>query len=177
VNNERQAMQFLLIPVVVYVAAVIETSLIDGIRIGPVAPDLLALVALVWLLGPRRGTWTIAVAGMIALVGDLIAPGRVGVGAFWMLLLGYAVVQWRIRFRHEHLVLQVITVGVAVTAWAVAVGLTNRLLGELPLSMSSILMRSVGVGVYTAGVGLPVLMVVGWVRQPGFAYRAKAAEL
>ena len=80
-------MHLLILIPIVYIAAVAETSLVDVMRIGDVAPDLLALVALVWLVtvaGPRA----FLVAGAVALLGDLIAPGRVGVGTAWMLLVG-----------------------------------------------------------------------------------------
>ena len=46
-------MPFLLTALAVYVAAVIETSLADALRIGHVAPDLLALLALMWPLTTR----------------------------------------------------------------------------------------------------------------------------
>ena len=60
--------------------------------------DLLALLAVVWLL-TASGTRAFLVAGAIALVGDLIAPGRLGLGFGWMLLVGYGVTQVRARFR------------------------------------------------------------------------------
>ena len=173
-------MRFLILTLVVYVAAVAETSLVDVMRIGHVTPDLLALVAVVWLLtaaGPRA----FLVAGVVALVGDLIAPGRLGVGMAWMLLVGYGVTRLRGRFRGatdgRGFIWEVPCVWVAVTVWAAAVGLTGRLSGDVSLPFSTILARAAGVGIYTAGVGLPVLMVVGWIREPRLARRRKLAGL
>jgi len=195
-------MRVVLLLLIVYVAAVAETSLVDVIRVGDVTPDLLALVAVVWLLtagGPRA----FLLAGAVALVGDLIAPGRLGVGTAWMLLVGYAVVRLRGRFQgatnfrgfvgatdgrgfvgatdgrgfmRVDVLWQVPMVAAAVTVWAAAVGLTARLLGDASLPWSTILTRSAGVGIYTAGVALPVLMAVGWIREPLLARRRKLAE-
>jgi len=177
-------MRVVLLFLTVYLAAVAETVLVDVIRVGEVTPDLLALVAVVWLLtagGPRA----FLVAGAVALVGDLIAPGRLGVGTAWMLLVGYGVVRLRLCFRAAtngrgftgaQLLWQVPMVAAAVTVWAAAVGLTARLLGDASLPWSTILTRSAGVGIYTAGVALPVLMVIGWIREPLLARRRKRAE-
>lgn len=171
-------MRFLILTLIVYLAAVAETSLVDVMRAGDVTPDLLALVAVVWLLtvaGPRA----FLVAGAVVLVGDLIAPGRPGVGMAWMLLVGYGVTRLRVRFQGatdgRGFMWQVPCVWVAVTVWAAAVGLTGRLLGDVALPWSTLLTRAAGVGVYTAGVALPVLMVVGWIREPLLARQRKLA--
>ena len=177
-------MRFVILALVVYLTAVVETSLVAVMRVRHVTPDLLALVAVVWLLtaaGPRA----FLAAGAVALVGDLIAPGHIGVGMAWMLLVGYGVTRLRARFQGAtngrgfmwyDLAWQVPTVAVAVTLWAAAVGLTGRLLGDVSLPWSTILARAAGVGAYTAGVALPVLMVVGWIREPQLARRRKLAE-
>ena len=163
-----------LIPII-YLAAVAETALGDVMRVGNVAPDLIALVAIVWLLtaaGPRA----FLVAGVIVLVGDLIAPGRLGLGMGWMLLIGYAVTRQRARFDLDHLALQVFLVAAVVTTWAAAVGISGRLLGDVSLPWSTLITRAGGVGLYTAGVALPVLMVLAWIREPALARRKRLAE-
>jgi hypothetical protein len=40
----------------------------------------------------------------------------------------------------------------------------------------TILGRAVGVGLYTAAVSLPVLMVIGWIREPRIAREQRLAE-
>jgi hypothetical protein len=179
-----RSMRFAILMLVVYIAAVAETSLVDSIRVGNATPDLLALVAVVWLLtasGPRA----FLAAGAVALVGDLIAPGHAGVGMAWMLLIGYGVTRLRVRFRGApgrgglmwgQLLWQVPCLGAAVTMWAASVGLTGRLLGDVPLPWSAILARAAGTGIYTGGVALPVLMVVGWIREPKSARARKLAQ-
>ena len=169
-------MHFILVALFVYLAAVLETALVDVLRIGDAAPDLLALLAIVWLL-TARGPRAFLAAGTIALAGDLLAPGRVGVGMFWMLLVGYAVTRLRARCKFDYLVFQVPTAFVAVTVWAIAVGASARLLGDVALPWWSIVARGAAVGLYTAAVCLPVLMVVGWIGEPLLAKERKLAEL
>lgn len=161
-------MRILLLALVVYLAAVVETSLGDAMRVGRVTPDLLALVAVVYMLAARSPRAFLA-AGAIALAGDLIAPGRLGVGTAWMLVVGYAVGRLRHHVRLDHFTAQVPTVGLAVACWAAGVGATARLLGDVPLEWSTIAIRAAGVGLYTAGVALPVLMVLGWTRERAIA--------
>jgi len=169
-------MRLLSLTIIVYVAAVIETSLADVFRVGPITPDLLALTAVAYLLiatGPR----SFLTAGAIALAADLIASGHLGVGAAWMLMVGYAIGRLRTRLPLDNLAVQVLVVLVAGSVWATAVGLTGRILGDVSLPWSTIVVRAIAVGLYTAGVGLPVLMVVGWVREPFLARRRRLAEM
>ena len=168
-------MRLLSLAAIVYVAAVLETALVDVMQVGRVTPDLLALTAVVYLLvaaGPRA----FLVAGAVALVGDLIAPGRVGVGMAWMLLVGYAVVRLRAYVKLDHVVRQVPIVGMAVALWAVGVAVTGRLLGDVPLPWSTLFVRAAGVGLYTAGLSLPVLMLTGWIREPFLARQRRLAD-
>ena len=169
-------MKALLLTLIVYVAAVFDTALADAMRIGHAAPDMLALTAVVWLLvaaGPRA----LLTAGLIALVGDLVAPGHVGVGAFWMLLVGYAIYRLRTLVKLDHLPERVLVVWAAVTIWAIASGLTGRLWGDVALPSMTVVTRASATGLYTAGVSLPVLMVLGWFREPRLATQGKLAEL
>jgi len=156
--------RIVLLILIVYLAAVVETSLSDVMRVGQVTPDLLALVAVVYALAARHPRAFLA-AGAIALAGDLIAPGRLGMGAAWMLVVGYAVGRLHHYVRLDHFTAQVPAVGLAVACWAAGVAMTSKLLGGLPLGWSTIAVRASGVGLYTAGVALPVLMVLGWSRE------------
>ena len=70
-------MRLLLLLPLVYVTAVLQTSLGDALRVGRVAPDLLGLLAVVWLL-VTPGRRAFLVAGLIGLVADLISPGQLG---------------------------------------------------------------------------------------------------
>ena len=168
-------MRYVSLIAVVYLTAVAQTTLVDVLEIGSVVPDMLALTAVVWMLlvpSPRA----FLVAGLVVLIGDAIAPGRIGLGAAWMLLVGYGVVRWPSRQMTEHLAGQVALVWAAVSLWALGTAASGCLLGQVDVPWLTALARALGVGVYTAAVALPVLMVVGWIREPILKRRRQLAE-
>jgi len=167
-------MRLLLLLPILYVAAVLETSLPDAIAVGRVAPDFLALLAAVWVL-VTPGRRTFLTAGVIGLAADLLAPGRVGLGMACFLVVGYALTRLREKFRLDHVVWQVLTVCVAVTVLEAGLATGRWLLGETPVARSTLFARAVGVGIYTTGVSLPLLMILGWVREPFRTRRTKLA--
>jgi len=158
-------MALVLLAPILYVAAVVQTSMVDLVQVGPLAPDLLALTAILWLLTAAPSPWAVLVAGGIGLLEDLISPGRVGFGAISFVLAGYAVARLRGRFRLDHLASRILTVCVAVTLIVLCVAAGRWLCGELAMAPGKLLTRAVGVGVYTAGVSIPVAMVLGWLGQ------------
>ncbi len=167
-------MRFLLLAMAVYVAAVAQTSLVDAMRIGPSTPDLLVLVAMSWLLA-GSGRYGFLGAGLVGLAADLVSPGRLGIGAAWLLIVGYAVSRVKTRFGLEHWTTQVPAVALTATVWVAAAGLTRWLAGEIAIAPLAIVQRALGVGLYTGAVGLPWLMVLGWIGEPFLARRKKLA--
>ncbi len=159
-------MHWLLLVPIVYLAAVVQTSLADVIEVGRVAPDLLALVAVMWVVlagGPRA----FLVAGAIGLVEDLLSPGSVGLGMAGFLLVGYGVTRLRRRLPLDHLALGVLTVGGAVSVLVFGLSLGQWLLGEASFTWRILLERALCMGVYTAGASLPAWMIAGWWRVEG----------
>jgi len=157
-------MRFVLLVPILYLVAVVETSLGDLLRIGTVEPDLLALLAVVWLLR-WPGPWAFLVAGLIGLAEDLLAPGRLGLGLGSFLLIGYALALLRTRFRLGLLVLQVAAVLVAVCTLTTIQAVGHWLLGTVSVSLPTLLARAASVGLYTAGLSLPVLMILNWLTD------------
>lgn len=157
-------MQYVLLLPILYLAAALETSLGSVVRVGRATPDVLALAAVVWLLavgGPRG----FLVVGAIGLLGDLIAPGHVGLGMASFLLVGYALSRLGTKLPLDHLVVRVAVVFAAVTLTTLGTGCGRWLIGEPALPAATLFSLAAGVGVYTAGVSLPVLMVLGWIGQ------------
>jgi rod shape-determining protein MreD len=174
-SHPMKPLWILLLVPIAYAAAVADTSLAERIEVGHVAPDLLALTAVIWLLvgaGPR-GFLT---AGAIGLAADLVSPGRLGLGMACFLLVGYAITRLRQRLAMDALPAQVVLVFGAVTLLAAGVATGRCLLGETAVPLAALLLRSLGVGLYTAGVSLPLLMVLGWIREPLVTRRRKLAE-
>lgn len=158
-------MRVLMLIPLIYLAAVLETSLADVIRVGQVGPDLLALVAMAWLL-TATGQRSFLAAGAVGLASDLASPGRTGLAAACFLLVGYGVQRLRARLAIKHAAGQVAVVWAAVTLISTALALGRWLLGEAVAPPRVLLVRSLGVGVYTAGVSLPLWMVMAWLREP-----------
>lgn len=156
-------MAYLLLILFVYLAAVADTALGEQMRVGDVAPDLVALVAVVWVL-LVRSRWAFLTAGAVALLGDLIAPGRVGVGAAWMLLVGFGLGQLLQQVRSRHLVVRLPLVLGALIVWCLGVAATHSILRETAAPFTTQLRHALGAAVYTSAVAVPVLMVAGWMR-------------
>lgn len=157
-----------------YVAAVADTSLADLFAIGQVAPDFLALVAVLWLLVVAKPGQFLA-TGALGLLEDLISPGRLGLGLAGFLLAGCVVARLRARLAPEHFAWHVAFTFLAVTLTAGLTALGRRLLGEVTLPLGTLLLCACGVGVYTAGVSFPLFMMISWIREPMLARRRKLA--
>jgi rod shape-determining protein MreD len=158
-------MRFLLLAIVVYLAAVLQTSLVDCVQIGQSTPDLFLLVAMVWLLA-GTGHYGFLEAGLVGLAADLVSPGRLGDGAAWLLAVGYALSRIKARIGLTHWTTQVPALALATTVWVAAMGLTRWLSGEVPIGPLAIVQRALGVGLYTGAVGFPLLLTLGWMGAP-----------
>jgi rod shape-determining protein MreD len=153
---------FLLIPAV-YLVAVLETSLAPWIEVRHVVPDLFALLAVVWLLQPGRQRGLLAAAA-VGLACDLTSAGPLGVGLATFALAGYVINQFRSRLDPNFLFGQLAVVWLGVTAIALVEGAVWRLMSETSLSWPTLAVRGATVGVYTAAVGLPLLMLSNRLR-------------
>lgn len=159
-------MAYLLLIIFVYLAAVADTALAEVLRVGNVTPDLVALVAVVWVV-LARSRWAFLTAGSVALLGDLIAPGRVGLGAAWMLPVAFGLGWIARQVRSRGPAVQLPMVAAAMTVWCLGLAATTAALGEAPLPLATQLQQALGAAVYTSAVALPVLMVAGWARTNG----------
>ena len=167
-------MRFLLLLPILYLTAVLQTSLCDALSVGHVTPDLLALLAVTWLL-VTPGRRAFLVAGLVGLVADMISPGRLGLGMASFLLVGYALTRLRTKLRLDHLGWQVPAVWFSTTALALSLATGTWLSGEALLPPSTLFVRALGVGAYTTGVSIPLLMIIGWIREPFQARRRRLA--
>jgi rod shape-determining protein MreD len=157
-------MSVVLLVIAVYFAAVFQTSLMPALEVRHVVPDLFALVAIVWQLHTARPRGFVAVA-LVGLAYDLTSAGQLGVGLGLFALVGYLIGRFREKVDANHLLAQLVVVWLAATAIAAGEVLIGRLLGETTLTWTTLVVRAVSVGVYTTGVALPALMVIGWFRE------------
>ena len=168
-------MRFILMLPLLYAAAVAETSLADLFQVGCVAPDFLALTAMLWLLAIAR-PGTFLAAGAIGLLEDLISPGCAGLGLAGFLVVGYLVARLRARFGLEHFLWHAAVTWAAVTVLAVGMAVARWLAGEVSLPLLTLMERAAGVGLYTGAVSVPVFMIAAWIREPFLARQRKLAE-
>jgi rod shape-determining protein MreD len=155
---------YVLLAVAAYLAAVLDTALAPAWAVGPATPDLLALAAVVWALAPGKPR-TFLAAAAIGLFADLIAPGRLGAGTASFAIVGFALVRLRPRVAMLPAWAKAAIVVPAVAAQILGIGLLRRLLGEIDLGLLALAARSAAVGVYTAGLALPLLMAIDWLPR------------
>ncbi|HUY36656.1 MAG TPA: rod shape-determining protein MreD [Pirellulales bacterium] len=145
----------------VYLAAVLDTSLGPALDVGPVAPDMLAVVALVWSLtiGGSRGH---LVTGAIGFMSDLMSPGRPGAGLAGFAIVGFILTRSGTRFGARHPLALALWAWPAATIMVLSPAVARRALGEVDLNWITLLVRGLGAGAYTAGMTLAVLGVIVW---------------
>jgi rod shape-determining protein MreD len=149
----------------IYIAGVLETSLGDMLQVGHVGPDWMALLAVLWVLWVP-GPGALLAAGMAGLASDLFTPGRLGLALAAFLIVGYLLTQLRSRLPLKNLLWQVPIVLVSVTLLALVLAVGYWLLGESSNSLGTLLVRALGVGIYTAGLSVPAVMILLWTRKP-----------
>jgi rod shape-determining protein MreD len=157
-------MSFLLLLIAVYCAAVLQTSLAPALEARHVVPDLFVLVAIVWQLNMARPRGFVA-ASLVGLACDLTSGGPLGIGMGLFALAGFLVGWLREKVDASHLLAQLIIVWLAATAIAAGEVVIRRFLGETALPWTTLAVRAASVGVYTTGVALPPLMMIGWLRE------------
>ncbi len=166
-------MRFLLLLPILYLTAVLQTSLADVLSVGHVMPDLLALLAVIWVL-VTPGRRAFLVAGIIGLVADLISPGRPGLATASFLLVGHGLTGLRAKLGLDRVAWQLPAVWLSTTVLGLSLAVGTWVLGQTSAPLITVLVRALGVGAYTAGVSLPLLMIIGWIREP---FRRNAFQL
>ncbi|HKD38584.1 MAG TPA: rod shape-determining protein MreD [Pirellulales bacterium] len=174
-------MQFVFLAAAVYAAAVVQTSLAPVLEVRHVMPDLFALVAVLWRLNTASSIGDRAAgnshrsffaAALIGLAFDLTSSGPLGVGLGLFAVVGFLIAWLASKLDLTHPFMQLVTVFLATSAIAAGEAALCRIRGEASLSWATLLVRAISVGVYTAGVAVPIVMVLGWFRNVGHAVRA-----
>jgi rod shape-determining protein MreD len=147
-----------------YIAAVLQTSLAPVIEVRHVMPDLFALVAVVWMLRAAGPLGFIALA-FVGLAYDLTSTGSLGVGLGLYSLVGYLLTWLSRKLDRCHLLLALPIIWLAASLITLGEAAAARFVGETALAWTTLAVRAVSVGVYTAALALPVLMVLGWLPQ------------
>ncbi|NUQ37656.1 MAG: rod shape-determining protein MreD [Caldilineales bacterium] len=94
-----------LLTVMVYVAAAANASICSRVAIWGAPPDLLAVLAIIWMTLSGGQNSLVAVAAL-GLSHDLISGQRLGAGAACYLLAAFALESWQLRLAYRHTSLQ-----------------------------------------------------------------------
>jgi rod shape-determining protein MreD len=154
-----------LIPLI-YVAAVLQSALGPRWEIAGAAPNLLIVVALVWLT-VSLNRHALAIVAAIGLVSDLNSPGPMGMDMALFAMAGYTALWLRQRLMIDHFPGRLSVIWLAATFITLLEGIVLRFMAASPLALRLVFERSLLVGLYTMAVAIPVLMVIGWKNDRG----------
>jgi rod shape-determining protein MreD len=154
-------MSSLLIIPILYIAAVLDTCLAARWQVHGIAPDLVALVAFIYLYS-SRGRYAFLIGALAGFASDLNSTSPLGLGMAAFALVAYGVVLLRQNLHLDGAIARLIIVGVGVTATCLLQSATLRCIGRIALPWQSLVEHAVLVGIYTAAVAIPLLMVYWW---------------
>jgi rod shape-determining protein MreD len=158
--------ELVLLFIVVYVLTVVQTVIAPAWAIGPIGPDLLAVTAVAWVLC-RGKSHAVYVAALIGLTADLISPGLVGAGAAAFAVAVYLLLKIKSRLALGDVVSRTAAVCFVATLIAALTTAAAAVSGELTGDWSRVPLRCLGVGLYSAGVALPLFIAIGPWRTTG----------
>jgi rod shape-determining protein MreD len=164
-NGGYQLMFPLIFIPLVYVAVVVQTWYAPRWEVLDATPNLLALVAFVWLtqLPSRRGILMAALAGLISDLNVSTPPG-LGMGIF--ACVAYGTVWIRQRISLDGFVAQLATVWFAAASVTLLHGLFIKFSGVGAVPWNLLVQRSAMVALYTMIVAIPFLTFVFWRTNP-----------
>lgn len=148
-----------------YVAAVAETALAPVLAVYQIAPSLLAIVAVAWVVSAAASPWSVAQVASIGLVFDLNVGGHVGVGLASYALLAFAAQRVRPTMRRLGPIEQAFLCAPLMVALLMLIAVGNALFGHAVAPLPVLLLRASAAGVYSAAMSLPVWMILDWVRD------------
>lgn len=159
-------MRYLAVIPALYAAACFQTSLVEAMEIGRIAPDVLALLAaaIALLVGGSGG---LAMVAAVGLVEDLLSPGRLGIATASYLLAGWTATELAERFVPRLLATRLLFTGLFTGVVACGVGLARCAIGEAAVGPWSVVGRGVGVAIYTAALAAPLWIAIGWIERRG----------
>ena len=156
-------MKLFLVPAV-YVAVVLDTSLGSALDVGLAAPDMLAVVALIWSLtiAPVRGY---LVTGVVGFVSDLVSPGRLGADMACYAMVGYLLSLLHTRFGSRRPLVSALWAWPAAAILVMGPAMVRRVMGEVDIHWVALTVRGLSLATYTAAMTLPAVCVAVWINR------------
>lgn len=147
----------------IYLAGVFDSIVSPAIEIRGVSPDLLALAATMGalLLRESRG---LVVAGLAGAIADVNAPGRMGVVMAVFALASLLLSTGR-RLAWRRPFMQSLFCVPAVAGMTLVLAIVRGLLGASTCCVAKLAALSLGAGLYTSAIALPMFCVAGFIAS------------
>jgi rod shape-determining protein MreD len=152
-----------LVPLI-YLSTILQIGLAPYWQIAGTGPDLLALLAILWVV-KTTGWHSLAVAALIGFGSDLNSTAPLGLGMALYAAIAYGLVWWRRQVKLDRLSAQVAVVWAGVTVITLLELIADSGLGRSISSLRLALERTAVVGLYTTMIAVPVLLVMSWRRD------------
>ncbi len=143
------------------IAIIVQLTVFIDVRVAGVAPELLALVAVIagFFAGPERGPLIAFIAGLIW---DVYLPTPLGVAAVTFALVAFAVASLEEGLFHDSRFQLVAVVGLASASTVIAYALIGELVGQRGLVDVEMLRVSLLVGLVNAALTPVVAPMMRW---------------
>ncbi|MEM9468148.1 MAG: rod shape-determining protein MreD [Actinomycetota bacterium] len=147
--------------IVMIVVLLIQLTVFVDVRIAGVAPELLALIAVIagFFVGPERGPVIAFAAGLLW---DIYLPTPLGVSAITFAVVAFAVGSLNEGLFHDTRSQLILVAGVASTATVVGYAFLGSILGESGLIDTDMLVVAFLVGVINAVLAPLVAPLMTW---------------
>lgn len=157
-------MALVFLAVCVYLAAVVETTVTSRWEIRGATPDLLVMMAFIWLTARSQRRSLLPVA-LVGLASDLGSATPLGLGLATFALAGYAVVRLKPRLDTHRIGWRLLVIWSAATSVALVQAISLIWLAESREPLKLLVERCFITGLYTVGVAAPLLMIAGWFEK------------
>ena len=146
---------------VLVLALMVQLTVFVDVRIAGVAPELLALVAVIagFFVGPERGPVIAFVAGLLW---DIYLPTPLGVSAITFAAVAFAVGSLNEGLFHDTRAQLIGVVGLASTATVIGYALLGSIVGEPGLVGGDLVIIAVLVGVINAALSPLAAPLMAW---------------
>jgi rod shape-determining protein MreD len=148
-----------------YAAAAANAAICPRMAIGRTAPDLLAVLAMVWItLG--RGEARLVIAAALGLWWDFSGSERLGIGMACFLLMGLALEKLQLKLAYHHRWLRQAAVLPAVAALEMLLAWCQWFDSGMAMSLATLSRQSLAAATYTASLSAIAIATLPWlVRQ------------
>lgn len=153
-----------LLVLILYLAVAAQTTLADAVSIGSIGLELPAMVVAMVII-VQRGSGALAIAALIGLVEDTLAPGRLGIAMAWYLTLGWFLLEGCERYELRSLGRRAALTGLYVGLATLAVGVTRWAIGEPTIGFPRIVLQAAGIGAFSGLVAVPLWIALDWTKQ------------